>query len=292
MWNNHMASPAPSPAPESSPPNAQLIALRALSLPHRLAECLRASEPAAKVACVHALQADWLAGALDPTVGAERVPINRPGHPDKPALIPPQNVPRRRADTLPGRAALIHALAHFEFNAINLALDAAHRFAGMPPAYYADWLRVADEEATHFDLLNTHLASLGYAYGDFPAHNGLWDMALKTAHDPLVRMALVPRVLEARGLDATPLIADKLRAANDLRMVEVLAVIERDEIGHVAIGSRWFGWLCAARGLAPESTFRQLLVEYDAPPLKPPFNLAARRAAGFSEPELDWLSGL
>jgi uncharacterized ferritin-like protein (DUF455 family) len=262
------------------------------SLPLRLAGCLQASEPAAKVACVHALQADWLAGRIAPDIEAERAPIDHPGQPEQPELIPPQQVPRRRADTLVGRAALIHALAHIEFNAINLALDAAHRFAGMPLGYYADWIRVADEEALHFDLLNTHMATLGVAYGDFPAHNGLWDMALKTAHDPLVRMALVPRVLEARGLDATPLIADKLKAANDLRMVEILAIIERDEIGHVAIGSHWFGWLCAARGLAPESTFRQLLVEYDAPPLKPPFNLAARRAAGFSEPELDWLSGL
>jgi uncharacterized ferritin-like protein (DUF455 family) len=261
-------------------------------LPQRLAECLRASEPAAKVACVQALQVDWLAGTIDPASEVARKPIDQPGQPQKPEMVPPQKVPRRRADTLPGRAALVHALAHIEFNAINLALDAAHRFAGMPPAYYADWLRVADEEALHYDLLSRHLATLGHAYGDFPAHNGLWDMALKTAHDPLVRMALVPRVLEARGLDATPLIVDKLRAANDLRMVEILAVIERDEIGHVAIGSRWFGWLCAARGLEPESTFRQLLVEYDAPPLKPPFNLAARRAAGFSESELDRLSRL
>lgn len=207
-------------------------------------------------------------------------------------MIAPHQVPRRRTDTPTGRAALIHALAHIEFNAINLALDATHRFAGMPPAYYADWLSVADEEALHFELLSAHLATLGFAYGDFPAHNGLWDMALKTAHNPLVRMALVPRVLEARGLDATPLIVDKLKAAHDTRMVEILAVIERDEIGHVAIGSRWFGWLCAARGLQPDTTFRQLLVDYDAPPLKPPFNLAARRQAGFSESELDWLSGL
>jgi uncharacterized ferritin-like protein (DUF455 family) len=262
------------------------------ALPLRLAGCLHACEPAAKVACVHALQADWLAGRIAPDREAERVPIDQPGQPEKPALIPPQNVPRRRADTLPGRAALIHALAHIEFNAINLALDAAHRFAGMPLAYYADWIKVADEEALHFELLSTHLGTLGVAYGDFPAHNGLWDMALKTAHDPLVRMALVPRVLEARGLDATPLIVDKLKATNDLRMIGILAIIERDEIGHVAIGSHWFGWLCAARGLASETTFRQLLVEYDAPPLKPPFNLAARRAAGFSEAELDWLSGL
>jgi len=241
---------------------------------------------------VHALWADWQAVRIDLAAGTPRVPVDQPGQPEKPELIAPHQVPRRRADTLTGRAALIHALAHIEFNAINLALDAAHRFAGMPPAYYADWLLVADEEAQHFELLSGHLATLGLAYGDFPAHNGLWDMALKTAHDPLVRMALVPRVLEARGLDATPLIVDKLKAAHDTRMVEILAVIERDEIGHVAIGSRWFNWLCVARGLEPEATFRQLLVDYDAPPLKPPFNLAARRQAGFSKPELDWLSGL
>jgi uncharacterized ferritin-like protein (DUF455 family) len=261
-------------------------------LPQRLAACLQACEPSAKAACVHALYAAWQAGRLDASPETTRTPIDQPGQPDKPERVAPQQVPRRRVDTLSGRAALIHALAHIEFNAINLALDAAHRFAGMPVAYYADWLRVADEEALHFELLNAHLATLGHGYGDFPAHNGLWDMALKTAHDPLVRMALVPRVLEARGLDATPLIVDKLRSVNDTRMVEILAVIERDEIGHVAIGSHWFGWLCAARGQEPESTFRQLLIDYDAPPLKPPFNLAARRQAGFSEPELAWLEAV
>jgi uncharacterized ferritin-like protein (DUF455 family) len=253
---------------------------------------LQASQPADKLACVHALQADWLDRRIDPGIDVARTPIDQPGQPEKPALVPPQKVPRRRADTLAGRAALIHALAHIEFNAINLALDAAHRFAGMPEAYYADWLRVADEEALHFELLNAHLATLGHAYGDFPAHSGLWDMALKTAHDPLVRMALVPRVLEARGLDATPLIVDKLKTAQDTRMVEILAVIERDEIGHVAIGSRWFGWLCAARGAEPETTFRQLLHDYAAPPPRPPLNLAARRQAGFSEHELEWLNRL
>jgi len=213
------------------------------ALPSRLAACLHARLPADKVSCVHALWTDWQAGRVDSGAAVARAPIDQPGSPERPPLVAPQKVPRRRADTVPGRAALVHALAHIEFNAINLALDAAHRFAGMPSRYYADWLQVADEEALHFDLLNAHLATLGHVYGDFPAHQGLWDMALKTAHDPLVRMALVPRVLEARGLDATPLIVDKLKAANDLRMVEVLAIIERDEIGHVAIGSRWFGWL-------------------------------------------------
>jgi uncharacterized ferritin-like protein (DUF455 family) len=258
-------------------------------LPERAAVCLRERAPAAKVACVQALHAEWQAGRIEAAPERARTPIDEPGRPARPALVMPQQVPRRRTDTPGGRAALVHALAHIEFNAINLALDAVHRFVGLPASYYGDWLRVADEEATHFALLDAHLATLGHGYGDFPAHGGLWEMALKTAHDPLVRMALVPRVLEARGLDATPLIVDKLKAVNETRLVEILAVIERDEIGHVAIGSRWFLWLCAARQLEPEATFRQLLADYDAPPLRPPFNLAARRRAGFSENELAWL---
>lgn len=263
-----------------------------LTLPERIADCLRATDPADKIACVRSLRADWQAGHVALAAEAPRQPIDAPGRPKLPALVTPQQVPRRRAESVAGRAALIHALAHIEFNAINLALDAAHRFAGMPGDYYGDWLRVADEEGLHFELLSAHLETLDCRYGDFPAHHGLWDMALKTAHDPLVRMALVPRVLEARGLDATPLIVEKLKSANDLRMIEILGVIERDEIGHVAVGSRWFLWLCQARGLDPESTFRQLLIDYDAPPLKPPFNLAARRRAGFSESELAWLERL
>lgn len=255
----------------------------------RLAACLCATDPADKTARVHALRADWLAGRIDPDTQIARAPIDTPGRPDAPVLVSPQHTPRRRMDTEAGRAALVHALAHIEFNAINLALDAAHHFADQPVDYYADWLQVANEEAQHFELLNAHLVSLGYHYGDFPAHDGLWDMALKTAHDPLVRMALVPRVLEARGLDATPLIAEKLRGTGDNRLIDILAIIERDEIGHVAIGGRWFNYLCAARGIEPEATFRILLTEYDAPSPKPPFNLPARRAAGFSETELNWL---
>jgi uncharacterized ferritin-like protein (DUF455 family) len=188
--------------------------------------------------------------------------------------------------TVEGRAALVHALAHIEFNAINLALDAIWRFAGMPDEYYADWLKVAAEEALHFSLLAAHLQTLGYQYGDFPAHNSLWDMAEKTCGDVLARIALVPRTMEARGLDASPTVRAKLAQAGDQAAAEILDVILRDEIGHVAIGNRWFGWLCATRKLDPISTYAALAAQYKAPPLRGPFNLAARKAAGFSDEEL------
>ncbi len=209
-----------------------------------------------------------------------------PGRPARPALIPPKAVPRRSPFTAEGRAALLHSVAHIEFNAINLALDAVWRFPGLPEAYYWDWLRVAREEAHHFTLLSEHLASLGHRYGDFDAHDGLWTMCEKTAHDPLARMALVPRTLEARGLDATPPMQDKLRKAGDLRAVEILDVILRDEVGHVAIGNRWYAWLCARDGLDPTAHYPVLAALHGAPRLRAPFNLEARRAAGFTEEEL------
>jgi len=188
--------------------------------------------------------------------------------------------------TREGRAALLHAVAHIEFNAINLALDAAWRFAGLPPAYYRDWLRVASEEALHFTLLRGHLRTLAHDYGDFDAHDGLWAMAERTAGDAVARMALVPRTLEARGLDATPPMQARLQRAGDLRAVEILDVILRDEIGHVAIGNRWYRWLCARDGLDAEAHFARLVQRHAAPRLRAPFNLAARRAAGFSDAEL------
>ena len=261
------------------------------SLPDRLAQCLLASAPADKLALTHALWADWQQARVDACAADERSGIALPGRPPRPELVSPLDVPRRRLGSAEGRAAMIHAITHIEFNAINLALDAAHRFADMPVAYYADWLKVAAEEATHFGLLSGHLASLGHVYGDFAAHDGLWDMALKTAHDPLLRMALVPRVLEARGLDATPAITRKLRDIGDARAVEILAVIERDEIGHVAIGSRWFAYLCDVRGLDAAATFRQILSDYDVPPPRLPLNIEGRRQGGFSDAELAWLMG-
>jgi uncharacterized ferritin-like protein (DUF455 family) len=217
-----------------------------------------------------------------------RLPI--PGHPPKPELVAPLSVKRRAMNTSEGRAILIHALAHIEFNAINLALDAIWRFADMPREYYADWLQVADEEALHFSLLAGHLQEQGYAYGDFPAHNSLWEMAAATQHDILARIALVPRTMEARGLDATPQVRAKLAQAGDKTAAAILDIILRDEIGHVAIGNRWYNRLCEQRGLEPVSTYARLATEYHAPVPRGPFNLPARRAAGFSESELAALS--
>ncbi len=213
-------------------------------------------------------------------------PAGLPGRPARPLLVSPAHVPRRSLHTPHGRAALLHAVAHIEFNAINLALDAIWRFADMPADYYRDWARVAAEEALHFSLLSNHLASLGHAYGDFDAHDGLWAMVEKTKHDITARMALVPRTLEARGLDATPPMQAKLAQAGDLRAVEILDVILRDEVGHVAIGNRWYRWLCARDRQDPIAHFEQLLVVHHAPQPKPPFNLDARRRAGFDDEEL------
>lgn len=207
-----------------------------------------------------------------------------PGRPEKPLLVRPRDVANRGLGSVEGRAALCHAVAHIEFNAINLALDAAWRFSDMPEAYYADWISVAQDEARHFQLMQNRLKQLGYDYGNFTAHNGLWESAEKTAHDVLVRMACVPRVLEARGLDVTPQMIARLRDVRDLETVAVLEVILAEEVRHVEIGSRWFNHCCAERGLAPVATFRALLAEQGII-LRPPFNLAARKAAGFDEQE-------
>lgn len=249
--------------------------------------CLLATDIDAKLDATARLHADWLTGHLShPDDSAPAQDIERPGRPKLPQLVPAHAVRRRSAGTRTGHAALIHALAHIEFNAINLALDAVYRFRRLPRDYYADWLKVAAEEAGHFRLLRDHLRSFGFDYGAFTAHDGLWEMAVKTAHDPLARMALVPRLLEARGLDASPAIIAKLANAGDPRGVEILQIILRDEIGHVRIGNRWYDWLCAERGLEPLATFRELLALHGAPRPRPPFHHSARRAAGFSEDEL------
>lgn len=214
-----------------------------------------------------------------------------PGRPRRPVLVTPGRVPRRGMHSAHGRAALLHAVAHIEFNAINLALDAAWRYPALPPAYYRDWLQVAVEECHHFTLLREHLLTLGHDYGDFAAHDGLWGMAEKTAADPIARMALVPRTLEARGLDVTPAMQAGFDRAGDDAAAAILAVILADEIGHVAVGNRWYRWLCARKNLDPVAHQARLERRYAAPRLKPPFNLAARRAAGFTQAELAALSG-
>jgi len=248
---------------------------------------LAESDPYAKSDGVAMVRAIYFNGEMSldehATLSLEK-PI--PGRPDQPELVPPRDVARRSVHTAEGRAAMIHALAHIEFNAVNLALDAVWRFQGMPREYYEDWLTVASEEAMHFDLLSSHLRKMGFRYGDFAAHNGLWDMAEKTSHDVLARMALVPRTLEARGLDASPAMRDKLAAAGDTEAAGILEIILRDEIGHVAVGNRWFNHLCAGRGIEPVETYAQLAKEHGAPALRGPFNIEARKAAGFSEAEI------
>ncbi len=209
-----------------------------------------------------------------------------PGRPPRPRLVPPRELPRRGFGSDEGRAAFIHAVAHIEFNAIDLAWDAVYRFRGLPREYYADWVGVAADEARHFTLLRTRLREFGHDYGDFDAHNGLWEMAEKTAHDGLARMALVPRVLEARGLDVTPGMIVKLRQLGDEATVGILELILREEVAHVAAGSRWYRWHCERAGVDPAPRFRELLHAHAGGVLRGPFNVDARLAAGFDPGEL------
>ncbi|WP_321952878.1 ferritin-like domain-containing protein [Paraburkholderia bannensis] len=257
-------------------------------------DALRERDPLAKtqaVAALHALtleaaergEAKW--GAAH----ALQTPADLPGRPARPDLVEPRSLQRRSMSTPQGRVVLLHALAHIEFNAINLALDAVWRFAGMPDAFYADWLKVAAEEAYHFSLVRQRLADYGHDYGDFPAHSGLWEMCERTCDDVLARMALVPRVLEARGLDASPPIRARLTQAQDHESAAILDIILRDEVGHVRIGNHWFRYLCEQRGLDPHAAWLELAARYHAPRMRGPFNVEARRSAGFDEAELDAL---
>lgn len=252
-------------------------------------QCLMASSLSEKVARLEQLQVDWSERrfSFEPTAHLEKVPDA--GRPDRPELVSPKALPKRRLGSREGHAALMHSIAHIEFNAVNLALDAIYRFQTMPYAYYQDWLGVAGEEAYHFQIVREHLAHLGYEYGDFPAHNGLWVTTFETDHDPLVRMAMVPRTLEARGLDVTPPMMRKLRSMGDKRGVEILKILLRDEIGHVEVGTRWYRYLCEQRGLNPFTTFTDLIGDYFHGDLRGPFNFEARKEAGFSDEEIAWL---
>jgi uncharacterized ferritin-like protein (DUF455 family) len=251
-------------------------------------QCLLETDPLAKVADVASMaQAHALGDCTIDSTTVLQAAGTVPGRPARPELVAPRFVGRRSMVTVEGRAMLVHALSHIEFNAVNLALDAIWRFPGMPAGFYTDWLRVAKEEASHFSMLAAHLKVLGYEYGDFPAHASLWEMAEKTRDDILARMALVPRTLEARGLDAIPPLRDKLAQAGDMAAAAILDIILEEEVGHVEIGNRWYGYLCQQRGLEPQTTYDELAAHHRAPVLKGPFNIEARRQAGFTDAELE-----
>jgi uncharacterized ferritin-like protein (DUF455 family) len=255
-------------------------------------ELLIVSDPASKALGVQKLFDDYHQRKLDLNAfdALSDLDLELPGRPQKPELVPPLDVPRRSMATQEGRVSLLHSLAHIEFNAINLALDALWRFPEMPAQYYEDWLKVAKEEAYHFGLIEAHLQSLGFSYGDFPAHNSLWEMVERTSDSIIARMALVPRTMEARGLDAVPAIRDRFIQVKDRRVVEILDIILSDEVGHVFIGNYWFNFLCDKNHLSPIQTYRDLARQYRAPTLRGPFNLQARKQAGFTEEELSILT--
>lgn len=255
------------------------------------ARCLLMNNVDEKLSGLRSLARQWENQDITVDRTAAMPFIATPGRPERPHLVRANKMPRRGFGTVEGRAIMMHAIAHIEFNAINLALDAVQRFSHMPESYYSDWLGVALEEAYHFELIRAHLRHLGGEYGDYDAHGGLWEMCEKTAHDVLTRMALVPRVLEARGLDVTPGIQQKLSQAGDENAVSILDIILRDEIGHVAVGNRWFRYCCQQKGVEPVATFTELLAEYYPKGLMGPYNMVAREQAGFSKQEMDILTG-
>lgn len=254
--------------------------------------CLLENVPQRKIACVQMMGAQLNRPVLELSHSESACEIPRPGLPEELQLVAPSALRQRKLSTQQGRIALIHAVAHIEFNAINLALDAVYRFPDMPEAFYRDWISVAVDEARHFQMLATRLRDYDSAYGTLPAHNGLWEMALKTQHDCLARMALVPRVLEARGLDVTPGMMERVKQAGDQQTVEILSIILEEEERHVAIGSHWFRYCCEKRGVDPESTFLDLIEQYYGTTIRGPFNHPARKRAGFSTWEMDALTQL
>lgn len=250
------------------------------------AAVLDAREADDKVIATLEAAAAWTRGQLQPVPGLRTVRNEPPGRPPRLRLVAPSEVPRRRLRSRPGVIAFLHALAHIELNAIDLAWDCIQRFRNLPDDYYDDWVAVARDEATHFVLLRARLRDLGGEYGDLPAHNGLWEMAEKTAGDPLERMALVPRFLEARGLDVAPGMIDRLERAGDAASAAIVRKILAEEVAHVAAGSRWFRHLCDQRGLDPDSEFLRLIDTHVGGKMHGPLNLADRDRAGFTPCEI------
>jgi len=249
---------------------------------------LAAGNPAEKVAAADRLAADW---AQNRDIGqpAKHIP-DTPARPANLRLVPPADVKRRRLGSRQGRGALMHAVAHIEFNAIDLAADMIARFGHHPDIstvdradFIGDWISVCHDEARHFGLINTRLADLGLSYGDLPAHNGLWEAAVSTKDNFAARLAIAPMVLEARGLDVTPAMIEKLNKVDDTDSANILKIIYNDEIGHVAIGARWFQNLARQKDRNAESWFHELVTAFFAGKLKPPFNVQARTLAGLTE---------
>lgn len=256
---------------------------QSFSLSGAAALVLATAAPLEKVALGRGFAATWRGGAIR-EIGVAAA-LDRPARPAVPRLLLPRDLPKRKISAAPaGRIALLHALAHIELNAIDLAWDMVARFSelDLPRAFFDDWVGVADEESKHFALLAERLGGLGAAYGDLPAHDGLWAAAETTAHDLLARLAVVPLVLEARGLDVTPAMIQRLRSVGDDPSADILEIIYRDEIGHVAVGKRWFDHVAGVRGVEPVASWQDLVRRYFKGGVKPPFNIPAREAAGFS----------
>lgn len=266
-----------------------------------IAQALFEPNPTTKLELVNALWAkktelsELILVALEAEKNNQTLPENYSvdaGRPEKPELISPRLVPQRKLGTPIGMTAMVHALAHIEFNAINLALDACYRFRNMPQDYYLDWFKVAKEEAYHFSLLAQILRNRGHEYGDFVAHNSLWELAEKTKHDVLNRMALVPRIMEARGLDVAPAIRDKLIALGEDEIVVAMNIILHDEEGHVEIGNKWFNYVCYSRQRDPELVFQELVLEFAVKMIKKPFATKTRLKVGFTEKDMAFLESI
>lgn len=259
------------------------------SIARAIRAAMLTADPRAKVMATRRVARDWAAARLAPRFDVAMP--DTPARPDQPVLLPPNAMPKRgRGGSERGRIALLHALAHIEFVAIDLALDAAGRFGGeRGERFVSDWLSVAADEAMHFSLLARRLVTLGSHYGALPAHDGLWDAARETAHDVAARLAVVPMVLEARGLDVTPLTIDRFTVGGDLRSARILQRIYNDEIRHVGLGTSHFVKVCGERGDSPPESWKTLVARHFRGSVKPPFNDSARRSAGLS---CEFMSGV
>jgi uncharacterized ferritin-like protein (DUF455 family) len=259
------------------------------NLYHHARNCFLLAEPDEKLALTREVVSNWKARKLTWQDGDSPELLNEPGRLNKPEIVAQKDLPRRRMGSIEGKASMIHALAHIELTAVNLSWDAIYRYRDMPREYYDDWVISAGEEATHFLALRQQLRALGFDYGDFPAHEELWKMAITTADDVMHRMGIVHRVFEGRALDVVPRTMKKFEAAGDKAMVDVLTMIANEEVGHVSAATRWFRYRCKQEQLEPDATFFRLIRRYMPAPLKGPFNRDARLQAGFSDNEVNTL---